>query len=355
MIRKIILHIGAPKTGSTAIQERLRALRSQLLARGVLVPESAGTVSHAGLSLWAGDVWRVDSLRRAYGLRHSADFRAWRPVFQERLSSEIAGSGVERVILSSEFLFQRLSTRREVARLHQLLRPLADEIRVAAYLRRQDRMALAMHASACRHGARLPFSFPGVLRAGLFDFAARLRCWAAVFGDDALVVRPFERGALAGGDVIADFAQIADVPELTSCDGDGDARAANPTPPAAVLEFMRRLNLVLPRFIDGRPNPARGDLGDIVEGLDLHGPPLAAPEPAARRFYARFAAGNAEVARRWLGRADGRLFADLSFETPDPMTCGEPLDLDTAIRIAAELWAYQERRRNGKAAALEEG
>lgn len=344
MIRQLILHIGAPKTGSTAIQERLRGARPALAAGGVLVPESAGAVSHAGLSLFAGDPWRVDSLRRAHGLRHRADFKAWREMFAERFRAEIVGSGAVRAILSSEFLYQRLSTRREVARLGRLLRPLAVEVRVVVYLRRQDRMALAMHASACRHGARLSFAFPGLLRSGLFDFAARLRLWAGEFGDAAMVVRPFERGALAVGDVVADFAEIAGLPELSAPET-AVPRAANPTPPAAVLEFMRRINHVLPRFVADRPNPERGDLGDIIEELGLSGPPLAAPEAAARRFYERFALGNAEVARRWLGRADAALFEDLSFDDPDPMASGEPLDLDAAIRISAALWAYQERRR----------
>ena len=342
MIRDIILHIGAPKTGSTAIQERLRACSAVLSKRGVFVPESAGVISHAGLSLYAADPWPVDSLRRAYGLRHWADFRAWRTTFAAQFAAELRGSGAERVILSSEFLYQRLTSRREIARLKRLLHPLARHVRVVVYLRRQDRMALALHASASRHGALRPFAFPGPLRAGLFDFYARLRGWASVFGQGAMTVRPFERGALRDGDVLADFAEIAEAPELAETDG---ARAVNPTPPAAVLEFMRRMNRVLPRFVEDRPNPVRGDLGDIVEELGLAGPPLAAPEAAARRFYDRFVSGNADVARRWLGREDGVLFKDLTFDDPDPMAIGEPLDLDAAIRISAALWAYQERRR----------
>ncbi|MEO1293302.1 MAG: hypothetical protein AAFV62_10800, partial [Pseudomonadota bacterium] len=67
---KISLHIGAPKTGSTSIQHFLSDNAGALAERGDLVPEAVGRVSHWALSLYAGSVWRRDSLRRAHSLRN---------------------------------------------------------------------------------------------------------------------------------------------------------------------------------------------------------------------------------------------------------------------------------------------
>ena len=47
--RRVILHVGAPKTGSTYLQKRLRANAQALRARGVYVPVLPEVAATAGI------------------------------------------------------------------------------------------------------------------------------------------------------------------------------------------------------------------------------------------------------------------------------------------------------------------
>lgn len=341
---RALLHIGVPNAGGAAIREAIRLEAAALAAAGALAPSSPGAVDHAGLALYAGDLWRIDDARRAHGLSRLGDLRRWRSGFVGGFDVEIAASNAETALLSSDLLYRRLTTRREIARLRRFLAERFDPIDVVVYLRRQDRLALAMHAAASRFGARRGFTFPGPHRAGLYDFAARLRRWASVFGEERIAVRLFEPAQLVAGDVVADFANVAGLDALRPIGGRPTA-APTAAPPAFALEFLRRLNAHLPRFVDGVPNPERGDLAEVMEHLALSGPPLQASPGAADVFLKRFAAGNAWIARRFLDRADGRLFHDEGGGGEEGCFGPQTLDVDDAVRIAAALWAFQERRR----------
>ena len=100
--RRIILHVGAPKTGSTYIQKRLKANASALRARGVYVPVLPEVSAMAGNAKLLATVLtdeRTASFQRAFP---TLDLALLRP---EQVMDDLLRGWVkdeEDVILSAE-------------------------------------------------------------------------------------------------------------------------------------------------------------------------------------------------------------------------------------------------------------
>jgi hypothetical protein len=66
---------------------------------------------------------------------------------------------------------------------------------------------------------------------------------------------------------------------------------------------------------------------------------MAPSAEAATEFLGRYAASNAEVAGKYLNRADRALFVEQpSRDRPERVPA---LDVDKAVEIAAKLWLWQ--------------
>ena len=302
----LFIHIGAPKTGTTAIQDFLLRNREHLRRHGVLYP-MAGLFKSAhhtiGAAVFPGRSHRLVGVSRDEALRSSV----------ANVRSEIEQSKPHTVILSSEYLWGRLS--REDVR--SLLEPFSDcTIKIIAYLRRQDLLAQSLYVQAVKGG--LADAFPVWLervadgeRAG-FDFHRVLSCWTTSGIPAEIVVRVYEKAQLKQ-DICTDFLgtvcpQGIAVPQVS-------AHVANPGPDQATVELLRLVSR-------GISDPEIGTR--VRKQILANSParPLFAPlnyltPPEAAAFVARFAESNAKVARDFLGRANGSLF-----EEPSPVAAG---------------------------------
>src|SRR5205085_1351110 len=107
------------------------------------------------------------------------------------------------------------------------------------------------------------------------------------------------------------------------------------------VEFLRRFNAHLPAYAEAGLSRGRSDIDEALAAITTH-ECLRPSAEAATEFLDRFAASNAEVARRFLNRADGRLFASAPIE--DQPARLPTLDVDKAIAISVALWRWQETR-----------
>ena len=169
--KRLILHLGLHKTGSTYIQHRLAAGREALSEHGVLVPQT-------GMDPEQAAVIRPDAHSG-----HSALFRAIRTqkmeIFQD-LKAEIAASPCDTVLLSCENMLFPYLSRREVS-LNALFAQLGGfrEVQVVAFARRPDSWLDAYYRewvlNGARGGAR---GFDSFAR----DYAPLLLNWPELFG-----------------------------------------------------------------------------------------------------------------------------------------------------------------------------
>jgi hypothetical protein len=293
----LILHVGMGKTGTSTLQAFLGENRDRLAARGVLYPKSPGRVRHARVGLFTKSADEIQSAPEWARQKHT-DPATFRRVFRRRLLREIRDAGLPRVLLSDEILFG--SPAPALRRLHRFTSRFAGDLRLVAYLRRQDDHMVSRYQQGVKIGwvqrlrewAREDMS-------SLYDYHARLRLHERALGPSACVVRRFEPAGFVAGSLFQDFLDAAGV----------DVRAADLVPvssrnlslDAESVEFLRLLNLhrvehegAVPGLIDNRQLAAR-----LTEAAA--GPVLTLPEPVLDEFMAQWEQTNEQVARDFLG------------------------------------------------------
>ena len=191
--RRLVVHIGLPRTATTTIQKALAMLEPRLRERGVHIPrtfrvDTPGLARHAGL--WF-------ALRRPSGPGGPS---------LAALRRELHGSGAQRFVMSDE-RFGGASEPRLVRALAELTASLDVEVRVVAYVRPQCDYLESVYAERVRAGyERLPFhlfaaasslGLPPARRVAL-DYGRLFAPWRAAFGD-GLRVYPFERSRQPSG------------------------------------------------------------------------------------------------------------------------------------------------------------
>lgn len=337
MLERVVLHIGLPKTGTKTLQGAMDLNRDLLRQHGFLYPVLPG-VRHAGLALYAATEKASPELRARAGVAEHDRLVAFVDEFPSRLAAALAGPGVHSVILSSEHCSSALSTVEEIARLHRVLSPLAREIRVIVYLRRQDHVAISFYSARMKSGDTDEFEF---VEPVWFDYLALLDRWAEVFGRDNLVTRIFEPAQLHPDGLLADFSlamgfePYQELRRLPSLNQSLDVHA---------LEFLRRFNAHLPALMGGHLNPSRGPIESALDAISSEDRLMPSGDAAAA-FLDKYAALNAAVAGKYLNRTNGVLFTE-----PPPRDRPErlpSLDVDKAIEIAAKLWQWQQMRFQG--------
>lgn len=252
-MRRLILHIGTEKTGTSSIQRFLARHRDRLAAQGVRTPASLADPAgnHSWLPLLAYDAGREDDLSRRW-LDPRLDRQQQIGDRRRAFVAEVEACGSATWIISSEHLQSRLTTAAEIERLRQLLQPLFSEIRLLLYIRRPIATAVSLWSTAVQCGhpfSRLPAPDQPYWR-NLCDHAATVRRWSAGFPGSPLQLRLFQRGDLVGGDVISDFLAATD---LDAARRWPRPRRENPTLSHRGILLCAELNRRLPRPDDGRP------------------------------------------------------------------------------------------------------
>lgn len=201
----LLLHIGSPKAGSSAIQSSLWR-RSELCSPGdgpVLVPPNPlGSPMPSGFI--AACYQPVDQLPRYLAARYRRDpqqFKAEVEQYRAMLADILSHSAS--AILSSEFLF-RLSVQ-QINDLRDWFASLGvRRFRVLVYVREPVSAYVSFLQQWLRVSDDLSRYNPWTWS---YQIRLNLESWQSVFGGDELVVRSFSRDQLMGGSVVSDFYQ----------------------------------------------------------------------------------------------------------------------------------------------------
>lgn len=295
-VELLVLHIGTHKTGASAIQAAL-GRSDALRPLGVRFVEAGreGRTAHHALA------W---SLRN----RYKTPLSVW-----DGVRAELARDASPIKVLSSEaFWYEHpLEVKRQLA--------WRGEIRIVAYLQRQDRYLQALYKQSVAGGQGATGS-RGVTFAEWLrewghrgDYLAALEDWAEHFGPRAIVVRPFERGGETI-DAVKDFFAVLGVDSGRA--GFKPAARAPSEPLPAVQHFLRAFNQ-LGLDHDKLHSSLARRRKTTGQGADL----LSHDE--AEALMARFAEANRILAERfWHSDADP-LFPPLA-----PPDKPRALDLD---------------------------
>ena len=151
-MKRLVLHIGTEKTGTTSIQHFLHANREGLARDGWLLPLSLGEPDQRRLAVICNDETFTDAYMRRNALvtpeaRATACAR-WTTAFER----EIQASAAPNVVISSEHLSSRLFTDSEMERLRNFLTPWFDPIDVVVVLRDPVDAALSLLSTQVQVG-----------------------------------------------------------------------------------------------------------------------------------------------------------------------------------------------------------
>jgi len=137
----VLLHIGVPKSATTALQNGLAGARAELAEGGVLYPDLDGRINHHQLAI------------QLMGRRH----QVWNPTGDsdeqiERLRELAEEPGVRQVVLSSELLAEgdRDDAKRALA-------PFGRDVHVLITLRSLPQLLLSSWTQGASTGSQIPF------------------------------------------------------------------------------------------------------------------------------------------------------------------------------------------------------
>ena len=294
-MKRLVIHAGMEKTGTTFLQRNFSEMRSAMAARGLFYPDPA--LGEAGAKREICHHWLALALQD-----RRLRFISPRPFgeigdYAARLCAAIEGAEQDTALISSE-MFAALGAD-QIARLRDLLPGL--EVQVVLYLRRQDAWIEAWHAQVVKVGRSIGFATTLAEEGHRLDYAALLARWAGVFGEDNLIIGVYEEAREAGGLWPDLFGRIG-VPAI-----------AGLAPPVGEANRTLAHELTMFARLQGRyGNRNDNGIRNLLEALNSHYPPPGGlrymSREAAEDLLAVHALGNAGIARRYLGRE--RLFPD---------------------------------------------
>jgi hypothetical protein len=193
---KITIHIGTPKTGTTAIQSAIASHESWLDDQNIcFVKAGRHRAAHNDL---------------ANAIRRGGPDHKFREALEAEIEAETAKNVDRELLFSSEIfvLIDPLTFKEAMGALagHQL--------KIVVYLRRQDQYAEAFYKQRVKNGRNVvPFGVFLQSRVGrrITNYVRLLDQWKAAYPDATFVPRVYDRKRLMGQDIVADFARVLGV------------------------------------------------------------------------------------------------------------------------------------------------
>lgn len=332
----IWLHIGTPKTGTTALQTFLANNRSILRQLGFLYPKSPGLTNHSDIGAYPldQDFTQLPDLLKRKALTSDEAHRKFRRRFEQTFHNEILDFN-DNVILSNEILYAFCDTPHRLKRLRTFLDQTGHSTKIIVYLRRQDDAFLSNLSTKMLkghpHKLQLPFRPP---HNGQYNYGPKLYLWAQEFGDSNLIVRRYGSRYFDGEDIIDDFRSALGIPYHEAFT---KPQIVNSRLDAVHMEWLYRLNQKFSEQTGGSfEKPYPREIATLLKQLSTENK-LPISNAERRQFLFHFNEENNEIARHWL--SEEQLFHTDDIKSDHyPTKHSDELTLDRAFEIFAEVW-----------------
>jgi hypothetical protein len=292
--KELILHIGMGKTGTTALQQAFWRNRDLLARHGIAYPVT-GAVAAAHHLITP----------RIPGFLANSGWAFLKPA---EWVPQVLALPQKRVLMSSELIAWS-----DPASIESFCAALRDRfiLRICMYLRRQDNIIMASYSQQIKAGLQLHPISSLTSRPETFDYLQKLWPWEKALGAGQLIVLPYEQAQFHEGDLLHDvFHRVLDMALPRDFDRSGEGNP-NPRLGLSATEYKRLVNLLFRepaesgRFND--PLFAFSAAEDASHDALFQDQALLSPQERGN-IMNHYLAGNAYIARKFLGREDGILF-----------------------------------------------
>ena len=331
MDKVVYLHIGTPKTGSSAIQFFCGNNRKILKEKGVAYPKMPFAFEGIG------------QYRNAHFLSHKVYKDDKGEIYQEGMKViQESLQQADKVVLSDEHLWNETEWDEErFQMLRMQMEKMGATLKVIVYLRRQDLLVQSYWAQQVKEGLQLSFlEYLEQRRYAYFQmhYAERLSRIEKAVGLENLIVRVYEKEQYAGDErtILSDFMDILSINDLSDFSQDEPIR--NTSLSGIYLEYKRRMNQYpIYRTKKNFLVVILTRLQEKEQGKQFYDQAVWFDRESHQRFMSQFEEENSFVAVRYLHRESGRLFlADASFDQKEKTEYSDRELFELCGRVLAE-------------------
>jgi len=302
-MKKIYIHTGQHKTGTTSLQQMLFDNRLKLNEEDNM---SFFTTDTKNKLIQNGNTccWIKTSKRN---VENDASI-----VSPEILAKKLAKLPND-VIMSAE-CFTWIFDTQELLRFKEELSKFFDKIIIIVYIRRQDKQIVSLYQQRSKK-RRPPSNFfygnePTAIPTYnknldyYFDYNKRISKWGDVFGEDNVIIRVFDKKTLYKEDIVSDFCNLLNIKNITSS---VNKNISNGFEKTKISHLMSSIEM-------------RNDLRKIInKNLDNNGKLMPSKEEA-KNFYLRYKESNKKLNERFkINKSEYIFDEDFSMYSDFPM------------------------------------
>ncbi len=349
MSHKLIVHIGMPKTGTTAIQDFLFDNSEKLKKYGYCYPDLISELRDREYDIKCrqegltknGVVLSLFRSWEDHSDINKVNEKAWY-LFKELLEKHLA---VCNVIISDEDLWCQGNNYAILRRLKEI----CNDMKIICYIRRQDLEAEALWNQVVKRYGYCNTPFPESksrwLDGRAMKYQELLENFEKIAGFEKLHVRVYEKQQLYGinGDIVEDFLHILGIEK--GCEEWIERKKSNERLNGSMLNIKMNMNKSLSK---------ENWFSAIVEEqfMNVIAKHCSFGEELMEGYFTleerqqvieRFQDENRIIAKRFLGRLDGRLFYDEVKDMPlhsDEISSADMVEVFTAmiLELNEKIW-----------------
>lgn len=298
---RIYLHIGPEQVGADRLQQVFADKRENLLGKGILYPRSPGGKNHTRLYMAITDPDHIDPLRYNRGYITAEKQKVLHDTLAADLAREVAEHTPDVLILSASQLGASVHRTSERDRLHALLAPLSDDIRIIAHMDEPARLLARHYAIQVMEGRAIPLDQELALaetgswwqdcidaapkidpQAGVFeenqappfwlDFTALVAFWEQGFGSGSVTLRPYDASLFASERATE---ELRDAFDIAGSIGKAAAAGIPDQPSQAWLARGRQFNTLILQVLANRKRILPRQLWrSFINEISIEGDPI---------------------------------------------------------------------------------
>lgn len=258
--KRIFLHIGLHKTGSSAIQKSLHESRALLKTHGILYPDLGVNHSHRIVSAFCNNPESYHlNIRRGISGPYLDEFNL---NTRQRLQVALNAPEFDSIVLSGEGMGW-LPTE-GVQALRKACEGRDRQFRLIAYLRDAPSMIASVIQERVKHGGELPAD---VTDDAWLGYRRWLDSYIEVFGKDSFVFKKYEPASTTPDELLSGFFSAIEHPEISGVVTPVRTNLSLSAPAVHILDAYNRL---FPLYADSTTR--REFNPDRVEARGIKGP-----------------------------------------------------------------------------------